>query len=441
MNPEATLLLVGATDETVEKAKRLGLDVLLLQHPTKTTDRQRELADLLEVVDYTNWELVRPIAERWREAPGFAAVTSITEPGLENAGRLNDLFGLGGTGYEVTRRLRDKAAMRAHLAAVDPAAVLARPLAAREDLDAFGAEAGYPFVVKPTDATASIGVQRLDGPADADRVWARVRELSGTRTDRVSTLMLLQDFLMEEYLDGPEFSVESFSSAGRHVVVAVTEKFTDPAHFAELGHAVPARLSPADEDRIREAVTAFLDRVGIRDGVCHTEIRLGARGPRVVESHNRVAGDAIPELVLAVYGIDTIELALAAPFGLAPELPDRPEPHGGAAVRSLVGRPGDVVECVEGVAEARALDDVLAVRISAAPGETVRPLRDNWDRLGLVAVTGPDTTAAVRRGAELIRDVVQVRVKDPDGRPGVACVAEVPPGAPSGVGEPVEARS
>lgn len=424
MTPERSLLLVGATDETVAKAKELGLYVLLLQHPTKVNAEQRRLADHVEVVDYTRWDLVEPLAKRLRDTPGFTAAVSITEPGLESAARINDLFALGGTGHEVTRRFRDKAVMRAHLAD-DPDAVRAQPLCERADLDAFGKRCGYPFIVKPTDATASIGIHRLDGSADADRVWAAVQRLAGTRTDRVSTLMLLQDFLMEEYLDGPEYSVESFSSAGRHVVIAVTEKFTDPAHFAELGHAVPARLRASAEERVRASVVAFLDRIGIKDGVCHTEIRIGAHGPRVIESHNRIAGDAITDLVHSVYGIDTIKLALGAPFGLADELPDHPEARGGAAVRSVVGRPGDVVESVDGVTEAQALADVLAVRVSAKPGETVRPLRDNWDRLGLVAVTGEDTTAAIRRGAELIGTVVQVRMKDPDGRPGLAEAAPV----------------
>ncbi|MER6671780.1 ATP-grasp domain-containing protein [Streptomyces sp. NPDC000983] len=424
MNRERCLLLVGATDETVAKARQLGLHVLLLQHPTKVNAEQERLADHVEVVDYTRWDMVRPIAERLHRAPGFAAATSLTEPGLENAARVNDLFALGGTGHEVTRRFRDKAVMRAHLAD-GPDAVRARPLRRRPDLDAFGERCGYPFVVKPTDATASIGVHRLDGPADADRVWAAVQRLSGTRTDRVSTLMLLQDFLMEEFVDGPEYSVESFSRAGRHVVIAVTEKFTDPAHFAELGHAVPARLGTETEERVRASVVALLDRLGFRDGVCHTEIRIGADGPRVIESHNRIAGDAITDLVHHVYGIDTVKLALGAPFGLAERLPDRPTPRGGAAVRSVVGRPGDVVASVDGESEARALPEVLAVRISAAPGETVRPLRDNWDRLGLVAVSGADTTDAVRRGAEIVGTVLKVRVEDPDGRPGLAEAAPV----------------
>ncbi|WP_329537938.1 ATP-grasp domain-containing protein (plasmid) [Streptomyces sp. NBC_01450] len=423
MNPTHTVLLVGATDETVVKAVALGLRVLLLQHPTKVSDEQRRLAEAVEVVDYTRWDLLKPLVQRLRTGPGFDLALSLTEPGLENAARVNDLFGLGGTSHAVTLRFRDKEVMRRHLAAHDPAgAVRAAPLRERADLAAFGARVGYPFIVKPTDATASIGVQRVAGAEDIERVWHAVQALVGTRTDRVSTLFVLRDFLMEEYVDGPEFSIESFSFAGRHVVVAITEKFTDPAHFAELGHAVPARLDEAAEESVRTAVSRFLDVMGMRDGVCHTEIRLGPHGPRVIESHNRVAGDAIPELVEAAYGIDLMTLALAWPFRLAGELPERPRAHAGASVRTLVGDAG-TVRAVEGVAEAKELADVIDVRISAKPGAAVRPVRDNWDRLGLVAVTGADTAAAVARGARLVRDVVHVRLTLPDGTPALARVA------------------
>ncbi|MEU9438254.1 ATP-grasp domain-containing protein [Streptomyces sp. NPDC048252] len=423
MNPDTTLLLVGANDETVRKAKQLGLHVLLLQHPSKLSAEQERLADVIRVLDYTEWAEVEPAVLALRQSPGFTAALSLTEAGLENAGRINDLFGLGGTGYEVARRIRDKWAMRLHLAERDPAAVGAAPLLTREDLDAFAVGHGYPFIVKPADGTASLGVFRVAAPADADRVWAEVERLRGTRTDRISTLFVLRDFLMEEYVDGPEFSVESFSFAGRHVIVAITEKFVDPRHFAELGHAVPARLEVAVAEEVRERVRGFLDLIGVRDGVCHTEVRIGARGPAIIESHNRIAGDAITDLVEAAYGIDLVTYALGRPFGLVPELPGTPEARAGASTRFLVGDPGRVAS-VDGVDEALRCEDVLAVRLSVQPGDTVRALKDNWDRLGLVAVTGQDASAAIRRGAELITDTVEIRIVGADGGSSRGRVAE-----------------
>lgn len=437
MKRDATLLLVGGHDETVRKAKELGLRLLLLQHPDKVTAEQEGLADVLRVVDYTDWTAVEPVArELWR-TPGFDVALSLTEPGLDNAGLINDLFALGGTGYEVTRRFRDKLAMRRHLAGLEPGGPHAAPLRRREELDEFGARHGHPFIVKPTDATASIGVFRVDGPEDAERVWAAVEGLRGTRTDRVSTLYVLEEFLMEEYVDGREFSVECFSFAGRHVMVTITEKFVDETCFAELGHAVPARLEEPVRERVRECVSRFLDLVGLRDGVSHTEVRIGARGPVVIESHNRVAGDAIPELVRGAYGIDLTTYALGWPFGLVPELPDRPQAHAGASARFLVSGPGRV-ESIDGVGDALALPDVLDVRITAKPGDVVHSLRDNWDRLGLVAVTGQDTADAIRRGAEVIRDLVHIRVAGDDGESRLAHPAEVAsPASPASPAVPV----
>jgi biotin carboxylase len=428
MDPDRTLVLVGALDAWVVKAKELGLNVLLLQHPDKVTEVQRRLADVLTIVDYTRWDQVEPIVCDLYETPGFSAAVSLTEPGLDAAGRINDRFGLGGTGYEVTRLIRDKMAMRRHLAALDPDAVGAAPLVDRADLNAFAARYGYPFIVKPVDATASIGVFRVDGPADLDRLWDNVESLRGTRTDRISNMYVLQDFLMEEYIDGPEFSVESFSFAGRHVVVTITEKFTDESHFAELGHALPARLSEDVWEQVRACVSRFLDLMGFRDGVCHTEIKLSTRGPRIIEGHNRNGGDAIADLVRGAYGVDFFELAIGWPFGLVDELPDRPVAHAGASSRFIVGEPGRV-ESIEGVEAARAQDGVLAVVISAKPGDTVRPVRDNWDRLGLVAVTGADTSAAIQRGADLIRDTIAIRVVGADGQTRLAHATDISGGA------------
>lgn len=413
-----TLLLVGAKDETVRKAKALGLRVLLLQHPAGLTAEQESLADLVRLVDYTDWAATEPVVRELHRDHGFTVALSLTEPGVENAGRVNDLFGLGGTGHAVARLFRDKLAMRRHLSehAEHDAGlgVAAAALSGHADLEAFGARHGYPFVVKPVDGTAGFGVFRVNRPADIDGVWEKIVRLRGKRTDRGSTMFLISDFLMEEYVEGPEFSVESFSFAGRHVIVAITEKFVDPGSLTEIGHAVPARLDPLAEDQISDYTRRFLDAIGIRDGVCHTEVRNGPRGPVVIESHNRSAGGAIPDLVRGAYGVDLISYALGWPFGLVPELPGRLQARAGASTRFLVGPEGRV-ESVEGAEEARAMPGVLTVRVTARPGDRVRPLTDNWDRLGMVAVTGPDATEAIRIGAELISETITIRITTADG--------------------------
>ncbi|ROQ23173.1 biotin carboxylase [Streptomyces sp. PanSC19] len=411
MSNAKTVLLIGGVDAHVERFSALGVKIVLIQHPDKVTEYQTRAADVLLVVDYTEWDVVRPFAEAARAVYGVDAVVSLTEPGLNPASRLGDLFGLtDGRRYEVSRRMRDKWLMRRHLAEQGLPVPHAALVEDRASLDAFGERAGFPFILKPVSTTAGFGLLRAEGPEDLDRVWARVRELDGGRTDRGSTMFTVDGFLMESYIDGPEFSVEALSFAGRHVVVAVTEKLTAEEHFVELGHAVPARLSDPDRERLTGAVEEFLTAMGVTDGPSHTEIRLSSRGPVVIESHNRLGGDNIVELVEAAYGVDMIAYGAAWPLGLTEPLAEAPAPKGAAVMRAVLREPGTVT-AVSGVEAVRARPDVLAAQVSVRAGDTVRPLNDNWDRLGSVVATAADTDSAVELCERLVREEIRIDVE------------------------------
>jgi biotin carboxylase len=397
MRPERTLLLIGHTTETVRKAKGLGLDVILLQHRDKIVGEQAETADVTLVADFTDWAVAGPLIAAAHGIWPFRAAVSLTETGLETAGRINDRYGLGGTSYPVAHLLRDKWAMRSHLAASGAPTVAAQPLTERAQLTAFGDAHGYPFVVKPTDLGAGFGIQRVSGPGDAEPVWATVERLRGLdRLDKGTTLYRTGGFFMEEYIGGPEFSVESFSFAGRHQIVAITEKLVSEQHFCELGHALPARLDPAAQARIETATAGFLDVIGIQNGPAHTELRVGPNGPMVIESHNRPGGGHIPELVERVYGIDLVEYSLGWPFGLVPEIATRPLARGAAAVRAVLAPPGRIIR-LDGIPALAAHPGVLSVDITAEAGQIVPPMNDNWDRLGLIATEADDVPTAIRR--------------------------------------------
>ncbi|MFV0457618.1 MAG: ATP-grasp domain-containing protein [Actinomycetales bacterium] len=420
---DPTLLLVGGTDETLVTAADLGIRVLLLQHPSKITDVQRDAAHQVQVLDFVDWQHVAPAAANWWRQVGFDAVLSLTEPGLENAGRLNDLYRTGGTGYQVAHRFRDKQAMRAHLADDPRLAVRSRTVTTRADLWACPDALGYPFIVKPSDGTASLGVRIVHSPDDLEDAWQHIRRLRGSRTDRVSTLFVLGDFVAEEYLPGPEYSVEAFSFAGRHVVVSVTEKLCSPGSFTELGHLVPGRIAAAQRAEVTATVQDFLTAMGLRDGVSHTEVKVGPSGVRVVEGHNRPAGDAIPSLVRAAYDVDLIRLSLAWPFGLAPALAESPRPRGGACTRFLVGEPGRVAR-ICGSGDLGAEPGVITWQLTTEEGATVRPLADNWDRLGLLAVRAGTASAAYRQAADVLSRNLRVEIVTSEGRLSHARLAE-----------------
>ncbi|MCZ2526886.1 ATP-grasp domain-containing protein [Streptomyces sp. SCUT-3] len=387
------VLIVGGRIENIRKAKEQGLGVVHLQQPDQFTTEHASLVDAALLVDYTDWSVTGPLVAAAHRVYGFTSVATTTEAGVEPAGRISDLLGLGGVSHEVTRLLRDKLSMRRHLAAAAPSiSVAAEEVGDRGSLEAFGARHGYPFIVKPVDGIGSLGLQLVESADRLDEVWETIARLRHS-DHQFARFFPLERFLMEEYISGPELSVEAFTFGGRHVVAAVTEKLTYD-NFVELGHVVPARITPADEAAVVACVTEFLDAVGVASGPSHTEVRLSERGPLVIESHNRPGGDRIRDLVEEAYGFDIERYTVAWPGGGLPALEERPAPLRAAATRFLGAEPGTVT-AVEGLEAARSLAGVLDVDLAVERGSTVRPLRSSWDRPGQVIAVAPDADAAV----------------------------------------------
>jgi biotin carboxylase len=393
-----TLLLIGGRVETVRKARDLGLRVVNVQRPEEYRPEHAALIEAALLVDYTDWSVLRPLVTAAHEVYGFDGVATITEPGVEPVGLIAEWLGLRGISHHCARLMRDKEAMRAHLTG-RPGAVAAEPVEGLDSLREFGERHGHPFVVKPVDAAASFGVRLVRGPDEIEDAWRDIVRLRGSTAHKFANYFPMGRFLMEEYLDGPEYSVESLSFDGRHVPLAVTEKATH-GNFVESGHALPARLAEPDEAAVLACVTDFLDVVDLRHGPAHTEVKLTARGPRVIESHGRPAGDRIMELVEAAYGVDIEAYTVGWAAGVLPALEAPPEPRAAAATRFLTAAPG-LVTGVDGVEEVWAHEGVFRVDIAVSVGDSIGPLEASWDRTGQILVTAADTEAAVALADQL----------------------------------------
>jgi len=412
-----TILILGGRPHAVRKATELGLRVVWLQHRKLVAAADAQLADAVIMLNFRDWGTTLPLVRAAHQAFGFSRVMTQIDQALELTGRINDEFGLPGISRAGAHRFRDKLAMRAWLRAAGFEDVAAEPVDGAAALDRFGARHGYPFVLKPTDGTGSRGVIRVDGPDGTGAAWRAAARLRDRGDLPFAGYYPVRDFLAERYLDGPEYSVEAFSFGGRHSLIAITSKSW--AGFVEMGHALPAVLTAGDEQAIVRHVTAFLDVMGLRDGASHTELKLTPEGPRIVEGHARVAGGRVMDLVRAGYGIDLERYAVGWPFGLVPELPGRPVPHGAAATAFLSAEPGTVV-AVEGADEVRARPGVLDLELEVAVGQTVPEVTDNFCRPGQVLVTAADATAAAELAEILARKVRIVTRPTADAGPATA---------------------
>lgn len=318
-------------------------------------------------------------------------VVSFTEYAQEVCARIATSLGLPSISPAAAARARDKVVMR-RLLADTPFAWRHAAGTAEEVANAVRAEPdGVSWIVKPADGAGSAGVAALHSYAELAQWQAKVA--CGTESGPTGAVR----FIVEHAANGPEFSIEAVSMAGQHTMLAITAKQTtgEPG-FVEQGHVVPAPLSESDAERLREAVRCVLDRLEISHGASHTELRLDpARGPVVIETHTRVGGDCIPELVELATGQDQYERAVAALLGTSPARTEAPVAS--AAAISFVLPP------FSGTLTAVALtppDNVLRWDFDRMPGSGVSDLQSSEDRVGYAIAVGRTAAEAMEVAAK-----------------------------------------
>lgn len=308
------------------------------------------------------------------------------EESMGLAARVAEDLGLAANSAESVHRLNDKVALRRLLDehGLSPVRHADAPdwRSAAALLDGFE----LPVVVKPTQLSGSRGVVLVRDLAEFEAWGAALDETGYTGP-----------VLVEEYLTGPEFSVETISVHGRHHVIGVTHKrLGPPPLFVEAGHAHPAPDS-VDKAAIGAMVVAMLDAARYRTGPAHTELRVTPAGPRIIESQARLGGDRIPHLVELATGIDLEGAVFAALAGRSPAPRTRPD----VAWIHYFALPPGVLRSVDGLDAIRALPFVDELSFPFEPGARV-PVTVDWrSRHGYVVVSAPSHEAAAWRVTEV----------------------------------------
>lgn len=294
-------------------------------------------------------------------------VLSWDEARILQSAKVAAALGLPGGDPDAVLRCRDKHQTRGALDAAgvpQPRSVL---VAGLEAALAAAADIGYPVVLKPRAMGASLGVVRADSEAElrARFGFAHDAEIPGSwRYD--------EGVLIEEYLDGPEISVDSAVHNGYVLPLFVARKRVGyPPYFEETGHVVDARDPLLTDPALLRVLSCTHAALGFADGVTHAEFRLTAAGPKVIEVNARLGGDLIPYLGMRCSGIDPGLAAAAVACGDKPSLAASRTQV--AAVRFYYPAADDTV--IGDIAfDADALPPQIDLAVTlAAPGDVVSP--------------------------------------------------------------------
>ncbi|RKT17070.1 biotin carboxylase [Streptomyces sp. 1114.5] len=378
----------GSGRQFCAAARELGLrPVVLTRHPERYPYLATDAVDHLPV-DTADQEAVSEACRALAGDGGLAGVTSSSEYFIATAAAAAARLGLPAADPQALTRCRHKDLQRAALAAAGVPVPAHRAVGGLAEALAAADELGYPVVVKPTTGSGSVGVRLCAGPEDLAAHAAPLLDSPVNERGQATPGLVL----VEEYVTGREFSVETFD----HEVVGVVGKHLGPPpHFVETGHDFPAPAAPAELERLADTTTRAVRALGLGWGAAHTELRLGPRGPVVIEVNPRLAGGMIPSLVRLATGVDLVAAVVARAAGTGPSLtPDR---AGHASIRFALAHRAGTVRAVDGAERAAALPGVELAETTVAPGTEFEPTHSFRDRFGYAVATGPDAATAADR--------------------------------------------
>jgi biotin carboxylase len=209
---------------------------------------------------------------------------------------------------------------------------------------------------------------------------------------------------IEEYLVGPEFSIEVFNGS----VIGITRKHVSAEpFFVELGHDFPADLPAEVNKDIINVVQHGLRALKLTWGASHVELRLTAKGPAIIEVNPRLAGGFIPQLVQLALGINIIQETVRLAGGEPSDIKTR---HGMyASIRFVTPAQNGIIQAINGVAAASAIQNVVDVQMYRGCGDRVKIENDFRDRIGHV-ISCANSSGSAGRAAETGRNQIRVQL-------------------------------
>ncbi|MCT4688867.1 ATP-grasp domain-containing protein [Vallitalea sp.] len=282
--------------------KSLGYKSILINSNTWISLDKALEADVPVEVNLNDEEKVLKKIDELKEKYNIVAVFTLHEYRVPMAAKIKEHLGLPyGLSYEAAMKCRNKKATRKTLKGLGKDSVKHAIIRTLEEAKAFVNVNGLPVVIKPSNDAGSKLVACCSTMSEVEEAVSNIRNVKTNLVD----IMLDPEFLIEEFLDGPEFSVETITYQGEPRVIAITsKKILSQIAPIEVGHTVPASLDLVEEESIKSIVIKAHKLLGISDTVTHTEIILTKNGPRIVEVNARPGGDNISLLVEAVTGVN-----------------------------------------------------------------------------------------------------------------------------------------
>ena len=398
--PRVLLLLPTTTYRTeafVGAAQRLGVDVTIGSEKPNTLTNLNPTA-LLTLRFDDPAHAARQAAEFSAKHP-IDAVVAADSQAITVGAAICELLGLRHNSVASSTRAENKHRMRQAFEQAGVRSPEYRLCLLDDERGALADGIEYPCVIKPLALSGSQGVIRVDTAEEFIQAVGRletilkrahaappVSDTSGNdgTPSQVRSPESSRQFLVEQFVGGPEVALEGMLTRGELRMLALFDK-PDPLNgpfFEETVYVTPSRLAAEMQEEIAHCTAQAARALGLTEGPIHAELRLAEDGPVVIEVNARSIGGLCSRTLRFGTGMSLEELIIRHALEKDFELPNRQSQATGVMMIPTA-HAGRLIE-VLGLDEAKAVSGIEDVAISAHLGQRLVPLPEGSRYLGFI---------------------------------------------------------
>lgn len=252
----------------------------------------------------------------------------------------------------------------------------------------------YPLIVKPVDCNSSKGVKKITCPEELPEAFSTAVRLSRTGTA-----------IVEEFIEGPELSVDVYVEDGVAHVLSVSELDKIPAQdkFIIFRSKSPAFISDALMGHIQHTVQQIADAFGLTNAPMLVQMISDGSRSYVLEFSARTGGGEKYIMIEKVSGFDPVAAVVDLTLGLKPHVPETRPAKNIFATEFIYCKNG-VFHHLENFDKLKANGTLAEYYCFHSPGTEFDGIENSGDRVGGFSI--------VAESAEALQALHEIAVRE-----------------------------
>lgn len=363
-NKKSVLIFgVGPLQKSIiNRAKLMGLYTIGIDPVADATCKDE--VDAFEIVGGQDYDGTMAVAKKYQID---AIVTAATDKPLVMMARVAQELNLPFYSVETAQWSTDKFQMKERFEQGGVPHAQGRLISKVEEAEGLV----FPVIVKPRDNSGSRGVKLC---RDKKELQISIDEaLENSKLDTV---------LVEEFIEGPEYSIEGLHYDGKSEVIQFTEKKTTEFPYnVELGHIQPANISDENKQKIRVIVAKIGKALKFENCPSHTELKINERGIFVIETSPRLGGDYITSTLTPLSTGVNVEDELLR-IALGEKISPTPQSVQYSGVRFFAFEEGNIIKHNPDTNFVKTWPHVVDFSFNLKEGDSVNQITSSLNRYG-----------------------------------------------------------